>query len=248
MLETVNWRALLGTLRNRLLAGLLVSVPLIVSLIVLMVAFQFISNMSTPLLAAIGISEPIPGLPFVITLLLILGMGFMATNVLGARIISWFEGVMLRIPVVATIYSATKQVIDSVKAFRGTQSFQRVVWIPYPDFEGYRLLAFVTGQYFDDHLEREVTCVFLPTSPNPLTGFTLLIDSDKVTNCALSLEEASKLVVSAGLVSPKRPGTVTPEMMTPFPQVAPSPVEMETSSSESGAPKTADRDSYLPKN
>lgn len=116
----------------------------------------------------------------------------------------WFQRLEVKVqklPVLGLIYSSVKQLIEGFRGLGGKQKFKRVVYIEYPA-PGCRLIAFVTGDYLDPDVGRPVTVVFLPTSPNPLTGFTLLVDADKVTECSLSLEQALKMVFTAGLVTP----------------------------------------------
>ncbi len=212
-LESIDWSGLLSNLRNKLITGIIVAVPLVVTLFVIRVVFDFVSGISVPLLKALQIDEPPPGLAFVMTMLLFLGFGFMTANVLGARLFDSMERMLLRVPGISAIYSATKQVIDSFRGLKGPSSFQRVVYIEYPA-PGCRLLGFVTSQYHDAGLNRDVTAVFLPTAPNPLTGFVLVIDSDKVETASLSLDEASRLIVSAGLVAPRKSQTGPIELVS----------------------------------
>jgi uncharacterized membrane protein len=138
-----------------------------------------------------------------VSLLLLIGLGVMATNVLGKKILEGVERMLLRIPVVATIYAIVKQVIDSFKAFNTVSNFKRVVYVDYP-VEGCKMIGFVTGQFYDPGLEQEMTVVVVPTAPNPMTGLVLVVESGRVANCSLTIEEAMKLIVSAGLVAPKK--------------------------------------------
>jgi len=151
-------------------------------------------------------------LPFVVTLCLLIGLGFMATNVLGQRILDGIERGLLRIPVVATIYAGIKQVIDSFKAFNNMSNFKRVVYVDYPS-DGCRLIGFVTGQFYDSGLQEEMSSVVIPTAPNPMTGLVIVVPTHKLTDSSLSLEEAMKMVVSAGLVVPKRRTTASPAVV-----------------------------------
>src|SRR5438552_14365612 len=116
-----NWRATLTHLRNKLLTGVVVAIPIVVTLWVLNLAYNFINGISAPFLQKLGIY--FPGLGFVVTTLMLLGLGFMATNVLGQRMLDSFERALLRVPVAATIYAAVKQVIDSFKSFNNVSNF-----------------------------------------------------------------------------------------------------------------------------
>ena len=118
------------TVRNKLFAGIVAAIPLIVTFYVLKIAYGFITDISEPLLHRFGID--FPGLGFAVTLLMLIVLGFTATNVFGQRMLESFEKLLLRVPFVATIYAVVKQVIDSVKAFNNGAQFKRVAYIEYP--------------------------------------------------------------------------------------------------------------------
>lgn len=188
-------------LRNKLVAGVLVAIPIVVTIWVLNIAYRFITGISAPFLKRIGVE--FPGLGFVVTLVLLLALGIISTNVFGKKVLATFERLLMRLPIIATVYNAVKQVIDSFNTFGNLSGFKRVVYIDYPS-TGHKLLGFVTGQFYDSHLERDMTSVILPTSPNPMTGLLIIVPTSHVTPSDLSLEEATKLIVSAGLVVPQR--------------------------------------------
>jgi len=192
----------LVSLRNTLLAGILVSVPLIVTVVLLRLAYQAINNITAPIFKALGVDWP--GLGFATTVLLVLGVGFMATNVFGRRIIEAVENFLLRIPLIAPVYGAVKQALESFKSIKSKTKFQSVAYIEYPS-PGCKLIGFVTGTLYDPVLGGEMTTVFIPTSPNPMTGFVIAMPREKVLESGLTLEQASKVIVSAGLVAPGPP-------------------------------------------
>jgi uncharacterized membrane protein len=196
-----DWRFVLTTVRNKIFAGIVVAIPMIVTIWVLALAYEFVNGISDPFLRRVGVH--IPGLGFIVSMLLLFGIGFMATNVLGRRLLEGAERLLLRVPLVATIYAVVKQVIDSFRAFNNASNFKRVVYIEYPS-EGCRLIALVTGQFYDPALGQEMTAVVIPTAPNPLTGLVVLVESSKLIESSLTIEEATKLIVSAGLVAPRR--------------------------------------------
>ncbi len=200
----------LGRLRHgvrlvwgRFLTGVVIMVPLIVTLWVLSIAYSFIGQISAPIWTALHVTN-IPLLNFVTTLLMLIAVGFMAAHVLGRQLIERVEAVVMRVPLVAPLYGAIKQVLDSVKMMKGAQA-KRVVYLEYPS-EGSLLIGFVTGQYFEPRLQRSFTLVFLPMAPNPLAGFVVAVPDDRIMECSLTFEEATKLIVSGGLVVPP-PGT-----------------------------------------
>jgi uncharacterized membrane protein len=198
------WLGILRHVGNKLLAGILVSVPLIVTILVLRIAYQAIDSVTSPFLSALGIN--FFGSGFLATVLLVLGLGFMATNVIGRRIIDACEGGISRVPLIAPLYSAVKQALESFRDIKDKRRFRSVAYIEYPS-KGCHLVGFVTGNLVDPINKRPMTTVFLPTSPNPLTGFVVVVPDELVIESGLTLEQASKLIVSAGLVSPPPPGT-----------------------------------------
>ena len=142
---------------------------------------------------------------FALPVAVIFATGFAVTNAPGRRVISWMDLAMTRIPVLGFIYAAIKQFVDALRNLGGPRKFKSVAYIDYPS-PGHRLIGFVTGNYRDPDSGSNKTAVFIPTSPNPLTGFTLLVDNERVINSNISLEEASKMILSAGLVSPGSEG------------------------------------------
>lgn len=214
-------KVLLRHLGNRLLTGILVSVPLVVTILVLNIAYRFIDGLSAPLWRALGLQNVV-GLGFISTLAMLILLGFMATHVIGKRIIEGMEHVILRVPLIAPVYNAVKQALESFRKMKGNQQFKRVAYIEYPS-PGCFLFGFVTGQYMESRTGQDMTLVFLPTSPNPLTGFVVAVPSEKVVDSGLTLEQASKLIMSAGLVTPDSMDPAVPMSSTgipPFPMPA----------------------------
>jgi len=138
---------------------------------------------------------------FLIPVFLLLLIGFAVANRPGRKVLHWLDQGMQHVPYVGFIYSALKQFVDALRNLGGDRKFKSVAYVEYPS-PGCRMLGFVTGNYHDSQVGRDVTTVFIPTSPNPMTGFTIIIDNDKVQDSSMSLEEASKLILSAGLVAP----------------------------------------------
>ncbi len=210
----------LAYIGNRFFAGLAVAIPLIVTLWMLVLSYRFILFVGRPVIETVfhGINlaldrtaaadnlitppEWFLNLFGILTpLVLFIALGVMATNVLGAKIISIVDRLVLKFPVISFIYSGLKQVMDSFRNFGAGRNFQRVAYVDYPA-PGCRLLGFVTGQYHDAQIGKDVTSIFIPTSPNPMTGFVIVVEDDKVFGSSLSIEQATKLILSAGLVAP----------------------------------------------
>ncbi len=138
---------------------------------------------------------------FLLPVFLLLLFGAGVTSKQGHRLWKWMENTMQRVPYLGYIYSTLKQVVDAVKDLGGERKFKGVAYIEYPS-PGCRLLGFITGNYYDPQRGKDVTSILIPTSPSPLTGFVIIVDDDKVEKSDLSLEEATKMVVSGGLVAP----------------------------------------------
>lgn len=201
MAAAQHCRPLLSGAGNKAITGVVVAIPLLATIWVSLFAYDQISYISAPTLQRFGITWPL--VPFFVTLGVFILLGFMTSNVIGSRLLERMEAALLKIPVVASVYAAIKQVIDSFKSFKNMENFKRVVYLDYPA-DGARLIGFVTGQYYDSKLGEEMTSVVIPTAPNPMTGLVVVVPAHKLTESSLSLEEAMKMIVSAGLVAPKR--------------------------------------------
>jgi uncharacterized membrane protein len=206
-------------IRNKFLAGLALALPLIITFVILQFIYSLLHGSSEPIVkwfadlanelagkSVISTEDPryLMATRFIgvlIPIVALIALGFMATNFIGVHIVTAFDRLMLRIPFVSFIYKSLKQVIDSFKTIGGAQSFKRVAYIDYP-VPGMRLVAFVTGQFTDAKSGKALTSVFIPTTPNPTTGLLLVVDSEKLTDAPLSIEDAMKLIFSGGLLVP----------------------------------------------
>ncbi|WP_395751175.1 DUF502 domain-containing protein [Prosthecobacter sp.] len=225
-------------LRNKFLAGLALALPLILTLWILFTVYDLLHAWSKPVLAQVVnlvnefSEEPLLNIEdpklesltnfigFLFSVLAILGLGFMATNVIGVHIVTAVDKLLLRIPLVAVIYRPLKQVIDAFRSLGGTkQNFKRVVYVEYP-VPGMRMIGFATGQYCDVQTGKAQTCVLLPTAPSPMTGILLVVDSEKITDAPITIEEAMKMIISGGLVSPLNAGVPLNQkpVVTPLPE------------------------------
>ena len=194
-------------LGNRLFTGILFAIPLIVTYWVLSFGYGLVTGLSDPWLKAFGVD--FPGAGFLITILAFIGLGFMATHVIGRRMLDRFEAFMLRIPVVGSIYSGAKQVLQTIQGMGTSPKPKRAVVVEYV-VPGSYLFGYATGHFTEAGTGREMTTVFVPTAPNPTTGLIFAVPSDQVRDCDLSMEEATKMLVSGGLIMPGRPLSVGP--------------------------------------
>ena len=197
-----------------LLTGLAAVIPTVGTVWLLVVIYKILMRVGDELLRlglrAINlmrsgrdlVSEDFAFLRFLIPVFLLLLVGFGVANRPGRKILYWLNEGMQRVPYLGAVYSALKQFVDAVKNLGGERKFKSVAYVEYPS-PGCRLLGFVTGNYHDAQTGEDVTTVFIPTSPNPMTGFTIIVEDDKVEDSSMNLEEASKMILSAGLVAPE---------------------------------------------
>jgi len=194
------------TLRRYLMAGLLVWVPLGVTLLI--VAF-LVDLMDQTLLLLPASIQPeyllgfrIPGLGIALTLAIVLLTGMIMTNLFGKQLVSIAERALHRIPLVRSIYAAVKQVTESM--FSSGKSFRKVVLVEYPH-KGIWTLAFQTGVGAEEvrlKTGRDVTNVFVPTTPNPTSGFFLMVPREDVIELDMSIDDGLKMLLSVGVVVP----------------------------------------------
>jgi uncharacterized membrane protein len=145
----------------------------------------------------------IPGMGVIITLIVVFVTGLLAANFIGRRVVSVWEGILTRIPVVKSIYGGVKQVSDTLFSSTG-QAFRKALLVQYPR-EGAWTVAFLTGTPGGDvvnHLHGEYVSVYVPTTPNPTSGFFLIFRRSDVIELDMSVDDALKYIVSMGVVPP----------------------------------------------
>ena len=138
---------------------------------------------------------------FFIPVILLFIVGFAVTNRPGRAVVNWVDGAITRVPILGFIYSTLKQFVDALRNLGGPRKFKGVAYVEYPA-PGAACWASSPATSMTRETGKDVTSVFLPTSPNPMTGFIVLVDDEKLIDCDMTLEEASKMILSAGLVSP----------------------------------------------
>lgn len=145
----------------------------------------------------------IPGLGTVLTLLVVFITGLLTANIIGQKLVAFWEGVLWRIPVVKSIYWGIKQVSDTLFSSQG-EAFRKALLVQYPR-EGAWTIAFMTGQPGGDvvnHLKGDFISVYVPTTPNPTSGFFLMMPKNDVIELDMSVDVALKYIISMGVVSP----------------------------------------------
>lgn len=195
-------------LKSYFLTGLLVLVPIALTLLVVRWLVRLMDNLLKSVLPMalrpeqiFGIS--VPGIGLVATLLLILLVGVLTANIFGRSLVNFTEKLVDRIPFVKGIYTLFKQVSDTILN-RDRGAFSKVVLIEYPR-RGIWAVAFVTGVTQGEVqliTEKKLTNIFVPTTPNPTSGFYILVAEDDMIELSMTVEEAFKLIISGGMVTP----------------------------------------------
>jgi len=205
-------------IRNRMLTGLLLILPVYVTFFVVKFLFGLVGGPLSPLIKKVfqfcGIALPrtsidefvITFLGIILTFILLYFLGIFAANFIGKAIIQYFENLLTRTPIVKNIYSSVKQIIHSI-SLPGKQAFKRVVLVDFPR-EGIKSIGFVTGTTSYNN-EKNLLCIFIPTTPNPTTGFLIFTTEDAVIDTNFTVEEAFKTLFSGGVLTPR-------DVTTPF--------------------------------
>ncbi|MBF0499966.1 MAG: DUF502 domain-containing protein [Candidatus Riflebacteria bacterium] len=195
--------ALYGFLRSYFFTGLILVVPMVVTIYVMLWIFTYADGiLGNALREALGYS--IPGVGLISTGLVLVFAGMLAQNIIGSRLLKWIDFSLESLPVVRSLYIGVKQVSDVL--FQKQQGeFQRVVMVEYPKEDSW-VLGFVTGDFSGSTasppLPSLMVCVFVPTTPNPTSGFLLILEKRKIRDTNLGIEEAMKMIISGGLVRP----------------------------------------------
>jgi uncharacterized membrane protein len=199
---------LFGRLRNYFLAGVLVTAPIAITIYVTWGFLKFLDKKITPLIPPnynpnTYLPVDIPGLGLIIAVTFFIVVGWITRNFFGRLLIRISEGIVNRVPVINTIYSAIKQIFETVMASQ-SDAFKEVVMFEYPR-KGVWALGFVTGQTKGEvktMTKEDTVNVFVPTTPNPTSGFLLFLPKKDVTYMKMSVEEGIKMIVSGGIITP----------------------------------------------
>ncbi len=182
--------------------GLLTILPLAITVYVFYLVFSFLDNLVGDLIKAV-FDYRVPGIGFAAGLLLIMLVGFIASNIIGSRLISYSDMLLQRLPLAKGIYTSARQIIDAF-TIQGKNAFQKVVLLEYPR-KGLYVIGFVTGSSKGEIQQKthaETLNVFVPTTPNPTSGMLILAPRHEVIELDMTVEEGMKVIVSGGLFSP----------------------------------------------
>ncbi|HEY6008404.1 MAG TPA: DUF502 domain-containing protein [Geobacteraceae bacterium] len=189
-------------LRGTFVAGFFVVIPVGITIFILKFLFNvadgILGSFLDEVFSALSHRElHFPGLGMMTGAVVIYFTGLLATNVLGTQVLKWWDAILSRIPLVKSIYTSSKQFTEVFR--EGKSTYRRAVFVEWPR-PGVRAVGFVTAEVERDG-ERLVV-VYVPTMPNPTSGFALFFRESEVTDCGMTVEEAVKFVVSGGVVVP----------------------------------------------
>lgn len=193
-----------GFLRSRFLTGLVVAFPLVFTLFLGRFLFDLIDRWADPISREL-FGRVVPGVGAAVFLLVIFCLGILGHNVLGRRVLKLGDRILERVPVLRPVYKGAREVTRAFGRDR-TKGFRRVVLIPFPG-PGVWSIGFLTGEFeaATEGGSEPMCAVFMPTTPNPTTGFYMIYPRSTVRDTTLSVEEAIRMVISGGLVASEQP-------------------------------------------
>jgi len=197
--------------RRKLVAGILVVFPIFITFIVIRFLFGLIGGILSPVVKKIfiflGLSLKnstvdefvITSVSFVLTFVALYFIGVVATNFFGKLILNFFEAILNKTPIIKDIYTSSKKLIEII-GLPGREAFKRVVIVEYPR-AGMKAFAFVTGNIKTKD-GTELTSIFIPTTPNPTSGFLIYLSEEDIIETDMDIEEGMKLIISGGILVP----------------------------------------------
>lgn len=192
-----------GRFATRMASGIVALIPIIITFVVIRWVFNLTAGILLPVIDTIvGGWPPLAeaALAVLILLALVYLLGEIAAHVVGRRLLALVEAVVLRLPFVKVIYSVSKQVVSAFQG-PGAKAFQAVVYIDFPR-PGMKSVAFVTSDFVEDDGSRWST-VFVPTTPNPTTGFLQIVPAGDLQRTDMTVEEGIKMIMSLGVLKPE---------------------------------------------
>ncbi|MBI5756519.1 MAG: DUF502 domain-containing protein [Nitrospirae bacterium] len=191
-----------GYLKRYFITGLLVITPIWGTYLVLSTLLSFLEGFLGDFLKDFG-RFYLPGMGIVALLILIFSVGIIATNFIGKKMMALWEGILNKVPLVRNIYSVFKHIVDTI-SLQGKEQFKRVVLVEFPR-DGVYAIGFMTGVTRGEVqklTEEKVVNVFIPTTPNPTTGFFIFVPENKIMPLSMSVEDGLKMIISGGLYTP----------------------------------------------
>ncbi|MDP6707284.1 MAG: DUF502 domain-containing protein [Alphaproteobacteria bacterium] len=222
LLQAAKKQSVITRLRNYFLAGVIVAAPIGLTIYLTLLVIQVVDAQIVPLIPPRYNPETylpfsIPGLGLIVMIAVLTLIGFLAANLFGRLLIQIGERIVNRMPVVRSLYNGLKQIAETVLQ-QSSNAFRQVVMVEYPR-RGIWALAFLTSETEGEVQRRtddQLVSVFLPTTPNPTSGFLLLVPKEDVIYLDMTVEEAAKMIISAGVVVP-------PDRTAPAATIVPGP-------------------------
>lgn len=206
-------------LRRYLVAGVLVWLPILATLWVITFIVSLMDSILLWLPARFRpealVGFPLPGLGIVIALVVLLFTGLLVTNLIGRRLVQYWDGIIRRIPLVRSVHGGVKSFAESV--FSTNNSFRKVVVIQYPRL-GAWTIGFITAENVAEITDKtgvQHACVYVPTTPNPTSGFIVMVPASDVVELEMSVDAAMKMIITCGVVMPPAPPKSHPPLARP---------------------------------
>lgn len=194
------WHRIKTNFKNNLLSGLVLTIPIFITIIVLRAIFNLFDDLILPFVQKY-LDVNIPGLGIFIGLLLIYFVGMITKNFFAKKAIERGEKILTKIPIAKTVYSSVKQILMTISGPEKS-SFKKVLLVEYPR-KGIYSVGFLNGEIYNESEDKILLSVLVVTSVNPTSGFLILVPPDEAMFTKTSVEEAMKLIVSGGIVTPK---------------------------------------------
>ena len=197
VVQSDSWKRMLLRGRSQFVAGIIVVVPLLATVLILKWLFDWVDELLQPIIRSLA-GRPLYGVGFAVTLLVIYVAGVITTHFGGQRLLRLVESLIERVPIVRPMYNGIKQVLEAFAAPRET-GFMQVVLLEFPR-KGIRSIGFITNEEYDASGQKLFN-VFVPTSPNPTSGFLQIVREEDILRTDISVDDALKMIVSAGRIS-----------------------------------------------
>jgi len=187
--------------KNYFLSGILVIIPVVITILVIRAIFTFLDELLLPYLMP-KLGYWVPGIGIIITIISIYLIGILVTNFVGRKFISIGERIVLRIPIAKSIYGSVKQILETF-SFKSEDSGKKVVMVEYPK-KNIWSIGLVNGEISHPETKDKLYNILIIAAINPTSGFFILVPQTKVMHLNISVEEAMKWIVSGGIVTPEQ--------------------------------------------
>jgi uncharacterized membrane protein len=184
------------SLRDIFLTGLFVFIPIVITIWLVFWLLGLVNNLILPVLNRFFPIPNIPGIGLLLTIIFIFVIGLLAQNYFGKKILELWDTFIDKIPLVRSVYHATRQMMENL--FDGKTKFRKTVLVDFPR-KGMLSIGFVANEVMIN--EEEYYVVYVPTAPNPTSGYTLFVKKDEVIHTDMSVEEATRIILSGGIVT-----------------------------------------------